>query len=175
MIVSSADHAAASEADVKVAAEPASVAAAAAAASAPAKTEVAAIVSGDDENVAGEMVRFSRLLTEYSNVDHIKNRAKRTGWARMRPGYKIFCCGNSAEDLCIIASLFLVFYTCIALFFWLLLEFYMSTQQDSAALYTFAGIIGAGWLGLLTTVACGERAVAVAAAKASHDHDEDVA
>lgn len=132
-------------------------------------------MSGGDQSIAGEMARFTRLVEEYSEVDYVKNRAKRTGWARMRPGYKIFCCGNSAEDLCIIACLFLILYTCVALFFWLLLEFYLSTQQDFGALYTFAGIIGAGWLSLLTTVACGERAVAIAAAKESSGDEEEEA
>lgn len=133
-------------------------ASAAGAAAAPA--EAKRVETGSDESMAAQLPRYSALLDEYSNLDFVKNRVKRTGWARLRPGYKIFCCGNSAEDIMIILTLFAILYVCVGLFFWGLLEFYLATQSDWAALYTFAGIIGLGWTALAITVASGECAYA---------------
>mmetsp|Transcript_28893 Transcript_28893/g.67080 ORF Transcript_28893/g.67080 Transcript_28893/m.67080 type:complete len:166 (-) Transcript_28893:54-551(-) len=109
-------------------------------------------------NVEAEATRFSALLEAYENLDHIKNRVKRTGWARQQPGYKIFCCGNSFYDLSVIFALFIALYAAVAGFFTGMLAFYQATQTDFGALYTFFGLLLAALCTAIIVVSSGERA-----------------
>ncbi len=153
----------------------ASAGGAAAAGGKPAAKEAAAQAAPVEDSNDALNARFTKLGDEYAALPQIKDRVKRTGWARLQPGYKIFCCGNSLGDLLIILTLFLILYTCVGLFWWGLLEFYLATQQDWAALYTFAGVLGAGWIVFGIVVSCGECAYARAMQESEEAVGEDAA
>jgi hypothetical protein len=158
VLQASSDEKAVSASDVV----PVTAGSAAAASGGAPKKAVKAKPVEDTVNVEAENTRFSALLEAYENLDHIKNRVKRTGWARKLPGYQVFCCGNSLYDLGIIFVLFIALYGAVAGFFTGMLYFYQATQTDFGSLYTFFGLLIAAWTTLGLVVLAGERAYSAA-------------
>lgn len=128
------------------------------------------------ENEDQERARFTKLYNNYMDLDFNKNKVKRTGWTKMPAGYRVMCCGNSGEDLCYILLCFLVLYIAVALFFFFLLEAYLSTQDNNALLYINVALLALAWITLALVVSAGNRArkreeAAEAAAHAAAEAD----
>lgn len=102
-----------------------------------------------------EGVRFGRLNDNFRNQDFFKNKVKRTGWTKPLPGYSPCCCGNSATDIGYILLCFLALYIFVGLFFWVMMEFALQTDDSNTALWIFTGLLVALWISILGTAFSG--------------------
>lgn len=115
-------------------------------------------IGGEDPTQPGskaERVRYRKLFEDFADLPQNKNKIARTGWSKAIPGYQVLCFGNSSEDWGKIVLCFLGLYGFVVLFFWAMLEFYLATDSDFGALYTFAALCGAAWLSLAAIVIYG--------------------
>jgi hypothetical protein len=124
------------------------------------------------ESAADEEARFGSLYKEYMQMPWNKNRVKRTGWTKQIDGYKVAACGSSWADLGLITICFLTLYVCVGLFFWGLLEFYMSTDTNFEALYVYAGVFLVAIMSLFGLVAKGHADRAKEAAADAEDAEK---
>lgn len=84
----------------------------------------------------------------------------RVGWTKPVPGYKVLCCGNSAQDWGVMTAAFIALYAVVGLFFWALLEANSASDESKAALWVFLALVAAGWATLGAVVTAGQRAKA---------------
>lgn len=94
---------------------------------------------------------YGDYLNRYSNQEHLKARPARTGWTRTADDYKICLWGSSLEDWFLFIICFLVLYASLILFYYLLLQLYLTNVEDNVATYIFfaIGFVAAAALALV--------------------------
>lgn len=107
---------------------------------------------------AKEADTYRVKLAGFMAQPHIQNKPKRTGWTKVKEGYKPCLWDNDCFDWTAILSIFIFMYGSEALFYWGMLTFYLETDVDKAALWFNVVLFAVGVTLLALFVYRGQKA-----------------